>query len=160
MISNVSYKGYFTVEHVRNGVVIAKERFSNLVTNEGVANLFDAGFGGATAVDPWYIGLINNSPTPTILTSDTLAAHSGWTEFTSYSGTRQTWIDTATASRVKVTTSVAVFDISATASIYGLFLASVTSGTSGVIWSEGAFDVVKPVVSSDTLNATYEIELA
>ena len=69
-------------------------------------------------------------------------------------------VDTATSSRVKVTTSVAVFTISATASIYGLFLASATSGTTGVIWSEGAFDVVKPVVSSDTLNATYEIEMS
>ena len=93
MKTGLNYKGYFTVEHVRNDVVIAKERFSNLVTDEGVANLFDAGFGGATAVDPWYIGLINNSPTPTLLTSDTLATiNTNWTEFTSYSGTRQTWL--------------------------------------------------------------------
>ena len=41
-----------------------------------------------------------------------------------------------------------------------MFIASVNTGTGGVIWSEGAFDSVKPVVASDIINATYEVEFA
>jgi len=159
----MKYKGTFTFEQVRGGVVIAKERLSNLIITEGVASVWDVAFGGATAVNPWYIGLINNTPAPTLLATDTLASHANWTEIVpgvGYTGNRQEWVDAATIGRVKGTTSVAAFPILATATLYGMFIASVATGTSGVIWSEGAFDSVRPVIASDTINATYEIEFA
>ena len=156
----MDYKGTFTFEQIRDGVVIAKERFSNLIITEGVASIWDTSFGGGVAIDPWYIGLINNSPAPTILVTDTLASHANWTEFIDYTGTRQEWVDAATVGRLKGTSSAAAFPILGTATLYGMFIASVTSGTVGVIWSEGAFASVKPVIASDVINATYEIEFA
>ena len=156
-------RGRFTFEQVRNGVVIARDTTYNTIITDGIAKVLDAAFGGATAVNPWYIGLINNSPTPTLLTTDTLASHSGWSELvpsTDYTGNRKEWVDAATSGRTKGTTSVASFTILTTQTIYGMFVCSVASGTTGYIWSEGAYDAVKPVVASDVINATYEIEIA
>ena len=155
--------GRFGFEQVRNGVIIARDTIHNTVVTEGVAAALDAAFGGDSQITPWYIGLINNDPVPTLLVGDTLASHSGWTEVvpaTGYSGNRKEWVDAATSGRVKGTTSVATFTMSATYTLYGMFICSVATGTTGTIWAEGAFDAVKPVVSTDVINATYEIEIA
>ena len=159
----VGINGVFGFQQVRNGVVIAEEKFRNTVVDEGVANLFDAGFGGVAATDPWYIGLISNTGSPVLLTTDTLASHANWTEIvptTGYTGNRQEWNEAATASRVIGTTSVSAFPILLTATLYGMFICSAATGTSGVIWSEGAFAAVQPIVNGDTINATYELEMS
>ena len=155
-----NYIGTYGYQQLRNGIIIAEENFTNLMTDEGVANLWDVTFGGTVASDPWYIGLIDNSPAPTILTTDTLVAHSGWTEFTNYTGNRQTWVDAPTASRTKGTTSVAAFPILGTAELYGMFIANVATGTAGLIFSEGAFDSTKPVINGDIINATFSVQMA
>lgn len=156
-------KGRFTFEQVRNGVVIARDKTPNMVITEGIAEVLDAAFGGVAASSPWYIGLIDNDPAPTLLTTDVLGG-SGWTEIpytTGYAETeREEWIDASTSGRIKSTTTVATFNMLGTYGIYGMFLCNAATGTTGVIWSEGAYDAVKPVVSTDVINATYEIEIA
>ena len=152
------FKSVWTVEHRRSGVLLAKQEFENASVDEGIANLFNAGFGGGSVVNPWYIGLVNNSPTPTLLTTDTLASHSGWTEFSTYTGNRQEWVDAATASRIKGTTSSAVFAITGTVTVYGMFLCSAATGSSGTLFSEGAFSSTISAVNGDTINASYSIQ--
>jgi hypothetical protein len=91
---------------------------------------------------------------------DTLATHAGWTEDTNYSGSRKAvtfgTASTADPSVIDNSGSPAVFNINNTTIVAGAFLATVASGTSGVLFSEGDFTGGdKTVASGDTLNVTY-----
>lgn len=162
---NLEFKGRFKVRHFRNEVLLAEYDVKNAVCDAGVNYLWDEFFGVTSPVSQiatWYIGLINNSPTPTLLNADTLASHTGWTEAvpgTAYSGNRKAWNNlTAASSRAKNSASNSSFTMSTTISIYGLLLCSVATGTSGVLWSTGAFpNGVVDCVSSDVLQVTYGI---
>lgn len=132
----------------------------NDVTIVGKNHMLDVTFGNSTPVtqiDPWYIGLINNSPSPVLAEADTLSSHSGWTEWTSYSGNRKTWVDANAASKIKGTTTVATFTQSASGTLYGILVASASSGTSGILWATGAFDETVDVVNGDDLKVSYGI---
>jgi len=158
----LTFSNPFMVEQIRNGKVIARRRGFNGVTVVGKNHMLDVVFGNSspvTQVNPWYIGLINNSPTPVLSENDTLASHSGWTEWTSYSGNRKAWDDENAASKIKGTTSVSAFTISATGTLYGILVCAVASGTSGVLWATGAFDSTLPVVNTDVINVTYGVRL-
>lgn len=158
----LAFSNPFIVQQVRNGRVIRTVRGRNGVTVVGKNHILDVTFGKAspvTQVDPWYIGLINNSPTPVLSESDTLASHTGWAEWTSYSGNRKTWDDTDAASKIKGTNTAASFTINATGVLYGILIAAVASGTSGVLWATGGFDSTLSVVNTDVINVTYGVRL-
>jgi len=148
----------FSVQQIRNGKVIATRTGFNGITVTGKNYLLDVGFGNATPVtpiDPWYIGLINQSPTPVLVEGDTLASHSGWAEFTAYSGNRIAWDDADSVNKVKGTTTVANFVVNASGSVHGILIASVASGTSGTLWATGSFDSSLAVINTDELKITY-----
>jgi hypothetical protein len=71
------------------GAVKWAESGHNLVVAEGIAHTLDNGLGGT-----FYLGLTGGSPSPAA--GDTLASHGGWTEFTSYDGSRKAWSKTRT----------------------------------------------------------------
>ena len=132
----------------------------NEITIVGKNHLLDVVFGNSTPVtqiDPWYEGLIDQSPTPITSENDTSASHSGWVENTDYAGTRKAWDDTNTASKVKGTNTVSTFVINATVEIHGIFIDSLTSGTTGILWASGSFDSSLNVVNTDELKITYGI---
>lgn len=132
----------------------------NDVTVVGKNHMLDVTFGNSspvTQVDPWYIGLINQSPTPTLSENDTLASHAGWSETTDYAGNRKAWDDANAASKIKGATSVSTFVMNATLTVHGIFVCAVATGTSGVLWATGSFDVALPVISTDELRITYGI---
>jgi len=93
--------------HGRNGQILRRGRSHNGITTAGFNYMLDCMFGAAVPVsqlDPWYIGLINNTPSPTLLATDTLVSHSGWVELvpgTAYTGNRQTWADADAALSAK-----------------------------------------------------------
>jgi hypothetical protein len=152
-------QGTFMAEYVVDGRV-KRVKGKNAVTTVGKNHILDVTFGNATPVtqvDPWYIGLINNSPTPTLLVGDTLASHSGWSEFASYSGNRKAWTDADASSGVKASSSVSTFTLSADGTIYGIFIASVATGTSGILWSEGAFESPITLSNGSDLKVTYSL---
>jgi hypothetical protein len=101
----------------------------------------------------------------TFAAADTLASHAGWTEFTSYSGDRKAvtfgTATTADPSVIDNNASQATFSITGTGTVAGAFLASVDTGTSGVLFSEADFESPgdRSVVSGDTLNVKYEFSL-
>ena len=154
-------KGSFIAEHIRNGLKIGEYCGNNGITVVGKNLILDTMFGNSTPVaqiDPWYIGLIDNSPAPVLVEADTLASHAGWTELTAYAGTRKAWDDANAASKVKGTNAAAIFTFNATKTVYGLMIASVTSGTSGILWSTGAFSTgPADFVNNDVLNVTYSL---
>ena len=152
--------GRFNAEVHRGGRLITEVPGKNQITTVGKNHILDVTFGNSspvTQVATWYIGLINNTPTPTLLTSDTLASHSGWSETTAYSGTRKAWDDANASSGSKGVNAVSTFTMNATVTVYGIFICSVTSGTSGTLWSAGAFASPISLVNADDLKVTYTL---
>jgi hypothetical protein len=149
--------GIFTLEcYDKNGLLKWEDNFHNLVVNEGLQHILDVEFSGTTQVTTWYLGLTDG--TPTVAAGDTLASHAGWTEETGYTGNRQEWVEVRTAQTMTNSASVAVFPITGTATIGGGFLASVATGTSGILFSVGALSGGdRSVISGDTVNLTYSL---
>lgn len=150
-----------------DGSVKWEEDMHNLVVNEGLQDMVSTYLDAGTQVTTWYVGLITGpGASTTIAAADTLASHSGWTEFTDYSGNRKAAVfgtaTTADPSVISNTASPASFTISGSGgTVAGAFLCSVASGTSGVLFSASDFQSPgdRVVVSGDTLNVTYTFSL-
>lgn len=152
--------GYFNVAHIRNGRLIARFGSQNGATLAGKNLLLNNGFRAGTGPS-WYIGLINGT-SATLVEADTIASHSGWSENASYDeSVRQTWSPAEATSKILTNTSPAIFTMSATADIYGLFIVSnsTKSGTTGVLWATSAFASPRAVIDNDILNITYSAYL-
>ena len=164
---SVSVGGVFTVEcYDAAGQLKWQDEFHNLVVNQGLKDMNDKYFTGSGYTAAWYIGLINNSPSPTLAAGDTAAqigGSNGWAEFTGYSQANRPTLSfsasTTADPSVISTASAAAFSITSTATIYGAFVISnnTKSGTSGVLFSEGAFSATRSVVNGDTLNVSYSL---
>jgi len=147
-----------------NGNLKWEEAFHNLVVNVGLADLNDKYFSGSAYTAAWYLGLVDGGSTPTYAAGDTLASHAGWTELagggTIYSGNRKlvtfgasTVADPAVISN---SASPSVFNITGSATVAGAFLTTASSGTSGILFSEGNFTGGNKIVANgDTVNVTY-----
>lgn len=139
----------------------------NLVVNQGLQDMNAKYFKGSGYTAAWYLGLVTGPSSGTAFAAaDTLASHAGWTEYTDYSGNRKAvtfgTATTADPSVIDNTASAASFTISgAGGTVAGAFLCTVSSGTSGVLFSEADFQSPgdRVVVSGDTLNVTYTFSL-
>lgn len=145
-----------------------EEMTHNLVVNQGLKDMNDKYFSGATYTATWFLGLINNSPTPSYVAGDTAASHAGWSETTAYSqATRPTATfgaaTTADPSVISTSASPATFSINGTVTVAGAFLISNSTkgGTTGILFSESTFQSpgARAVVSGDTLTVTYQFSL-
>jgi hypothetical protein len=150
----------------KNGNVKWEDSSHNIVVNVGLQDMNAKYFSGSGYTATWYIGLVTGPGAGnTYAAGDTLASHSGWTENTDYSGNRKTatfgTATTADPSVINNSGSVASFSMTGTATIAGAFLASVDTGTSGVLFSVSNLQSPgdRAVVSGDTLNVTYEFSL-
>jgi hypothetical protein len=131
----------------------------NLVTDVGANDLLDKYLAGSAYTAAWYLGLVDGGSAPSYAAGNTMASHAGWTENVGYSNAnRPTPSFGAAAARAKAT-SATVFNINATGTIAGCFLASnsTKSGTTGILYSCGNFTTggSKSVASGDTLSVTY-----
>ena len=169
---NASAGGVYTVVcHDANGNVKWSDSFHNLVVNQGLQDMNSKYFSGSGYTAAWYLGLVTGPGSGTTFSAgDTLASHGatgsgGWTENTSYSGNRKSAVfgtaTTADPSVISNSASPAVFTMTANAqTIAGAFLCSVSSGTSGVLFSAGDFTGGDKLVDSgDTLTVTYTFSL-
>lgn len=90
--------------------------------------------------------------------ADTMASHAPWTEVVPYSNAnRITWTPGAVSGgSVSNSGSVAVFNINASATIYGAFMCdgSGKSGTTGNLLGMAPFSASRSVLTGDTLNVT------
>ena len=139
---------------------------TNLVVNTGLQAMNTQFFTGSAYTAAWYVGLVNGfSASTTFSGGDTLATHAGWTENSSYSGTRKAAsfgaATLADPSNINNSASSASFTMNATANIAGAFLCNVTSGTTGLLFSAADFQSPgdRSVVSGDVLNVTYSFNL-
>ena len=144
-----------------------EDQMHNLVVNQGLQDMNTQYFKGSAYTAAFYLGLITGpGSSTTYAAADTLASHAGWTEFTNYSGTRKTvtfgTATTADPSVIGNSASPAQFSITGGGgTVAGAFLATVDSGTSGVLFSEADFQSPgdRVVVAGDTLNVTYTFSL-
>lgn len=164
--------GVYTVTcHDAQGNLKWTDSFPNLVVNQGLQNMNQTYFKGSGYTAAWYLGLVTGPGSGTsYAAADTLASHSGWTENTAYTtsggaGIRaQVTFGTATTADPSVinnSASPSVFTMTSNAqTIAGAFLASVSSGTSGILFSAGDFTGGDKIVDSgDSLSVTYSFSL-
>jgi hypothetical protein len=151
----------------KDGNVKWEESMHNLVVNEGLQSMNTQYFKGSSYTAAFYLGLVTGpGASTTYAATDTLASHAGWTEYTDYSGARKAvtfgTATTADPSVIDNSASVSQFTISgAGGTVAGAFLCTVSSGTSGVLFSEADFQSPgdRVVVAGDTLNVTYTFSL-
>lgn len=144
-----------------------EDQMHNLVVNVGLQDMNTQYFKGSSYTAAFYLGLVTGPGSgTTYAAADTLASHAGWTEFTNYSGSRKAvtfgTATTADPSVIDNSASPAQFVISgAGGTVAGAFLCTVSSGTSGTLFSEADFQSPgdRVVVSGDTLNVTYTFSL-
>jgi hypothetical protein len=157
----------------KDGNLKWEERNHNLVVNEGLQSMVSVYLDAATQITTWYIGLVEGPGSGTTYSgTQTLASHGttgggGWTELTpgtAYTGNRKTatfgTATTADPSVIDNSASPADFAILGTYTVAGAFLASVATGTSGVLFSASDFTGGdRSVISGDTVRVTYTFSL-
>lgn len=138
----------------------------NLVVNEGLQDMNTQYFKGSTYSAAFYLGLITGPGSGTTFAAADTLASKAWTEYTDYSGARKAvtfgTATTADPSVINNSASPSAFTISGAGGVIaGAFLCTVSSGTSGVLFSESDFQSPgdRTVVSGDTLNVTYTFSL-
>ena len=160
--------GVFTIQCFgQDGNLKWEEKNHNLVVNQGLKDMNDKYFSGSAYTAAWYLGLITGPGSgTTIAAADTLASHTGWAEYTDYTGNRQAvTFGAATLADPSVISNSAspnAFVITAPGgTVAGAFLASVATGSSGILFSASDFQSPgdRAVVAGDTLNVTYTFSL-
>jgi hypothetical protein len=134
-----------------------RDGFDNLVVTQGLNKLLDATF-TANGFSAYFVGL---KAAGAVVAADTLASHAGWAELSGYTGNRQAWTPNAAAAAGAISNSAAkaVYPVTADATIAGAFLASVATGTSGVLYGAGDFSSARPVLIGDTLNVQVDVSV-
>lgn len=142
-----------------DGSIRWKNIAHNLITNAGLDHILDVVLHGSTQITTWYVGLKN---TGNPAAGDTLSSHGGWTENAEYTGTRPEYVEAASSSQ-SITNSAnkASFAITSDSqSIYGAFICSAASGTTGTLLCVANFSSAKSADNGDTLEVTYTISAA
>ena len=150
----------------KDGNLKWEDKMHNLVVNVGLQYMNTQYFAGTAYTASFFLGLVTGPGSGvTYLAADTLGSKS-WTEFTNYAGSRKSvTFGTATTADPSVITNSAApssFTISGAGGVVaGAFLCTVSSGTSGVLFSEANFQSPgdRTVVIGDTLNVTYTFSL-
>lgn len=161
--------GFYTVKAHRprkSGTLdlVWERTIDNLLPTAALNDILTKYLKNGTTSAAWYVGLVDNAGFSAYAAGDTLASHAGWTEWADYSGTRKAITFGTAASGVLASSSIPTFTVAGatgTETLDGLFVCDATSGTSGVLLSEGAFTGGDaPVVNGYVLTATYQLTLA
>lgn len=127
--------GVFYVWHYRDGQLLDYSVNPNTIANEGRDHILDVQFHGGTQITSWNLGLVDDDGFSAITVNDTYddidQAGNGWDEFTAYTDannsdsavTRPEWPEDAASSQSIANSSFALFDITGSGTVKGLFLA-------------------------------------
>lgn len=139
----------------------------NGITTLAKSALFNAFFKNGTRWTNWYVGLMDAFTYVTILPTDSMVSHSGWTEFLPYVtfddiyGPRIAW-GQGTASGGQITNSAQiVFKFTNNGSVIGIFVSTDQVKEhwepTGMLWSTALFAAPLSVADGDQLRVTYTI---
>ncbi len=148
----------------QHGELLWTREFDNVVTTVGQNQLLSDGL-TTTA----YLMLISSASYTAVAVTDTMASHSGWLEADgsnapSYSGNRPA-ATFGTPSGGAASITPASFTMTGAGTIEGIAIvfgtgASATPGnTGGVLLSAGALATAQPVISGNTVTASYTLSL-
>jgi hypothetical protein len=164
--------GVFTVTcHGSDGQLKWSDSFHNLVVNQGLQDMNSKYFKGSGYTAAWFLGLVTGPGSGTTFAAgDTLASHAGWTENTAYTTSGGAGVRAAVTFGTATTADPSILNNSASPSVFtmtsnaqtiaGAFLSSVSTGTSGILFSAGDFTGGdKTVDSGDSLSVTYQFSL-
>lgn len=153
-MNGFSLSGFVIAELWRDGRMVWRDAGPNLIVDEGIEFIMDTALSGGTQDSTYFIGL---KDTGAVAAGWTLA--SGPTEITAiYSGNRPAWVEAGVSSKVITNSaSPAAFSITGTDDVYGAFLATVNTGTTGTLIGAKDFASAVSVENGDTLNITYQI---
>ena len=157
--------GVFYVECFdKDGNLKWKTSEHNLVVNEGLQAMNNAFFNSVGYSAAGYLGLVTGPGSGTTYAATDTLASKGWTEFTNYSGARKlvTFGSPTAADPSVIVGGPSSFSITGAGGVVaGAFLCNVSSGTSGILFSESDFTSPgdRTVVNGDTLNVTYTFSL-
>lgn len=141
----------------KSGAVKWSETFDNLVTTPGKNFLLDTVFAGVGYTASWFMGLVTATGFTAFAASDTMTSHAGWSESTNYSNANRVSLAFSAASGgSKSTAAGAVFNVNASDTIEGAFIATnnTKGGTTGTLYSAGAFSSARSVSGGDTLTVS------
>lgn len=138
-----------------DGEVKWTEDVENLVVTVGKNDLLDKYFKGSAYTASWFLGL---KGTGTAVAADTAASHASWSEVNPYTGNRPAITFGTSASGSNTATAVS-YSITSSATVAGAFVASVNTGTTGILYSASDFAASRSVVSGDTLNVTLTVSV-
>lgn len=159
-------KAHAPRQHSKTGKMdlVWEREIENLITTAGLNDVLTKYLKNGTTSAAWYVGLVDNAGFSAYNAADTLASHAGWTEWTDYTGNRKAITFGTAAGGVLASSSIATFTVSGatgTETLDGMFVCDVTSGTSGILLSEGAFTGGDaPVANGYVITATYQLTLA
>jgi hypothetical protein len=171
--SELKPRGQFKVEHWRGGRKINEWAFPNGITDQGKIALLEAMFHSGTQITTWYLGLIDLTGYTSLLAADTYAninqAGNHWAEFTDYTvsgnaSNRAAWGPDAASANAISNGTAAVFDITSTGTVKGVFCVGGGSSpitksdhTAGsILWATALFNTGDAAVQSgDQLKVTY-----
>jgi len=145
---------------LRDGRVTKEAETHNMVTTVGLNSMLDMSFRNIPSPTTWYMGLVNNVGFTQFQMNDSMSSHSGWTEFSGYTGDRKGWTVSAAAAGSITNPTPASFVASGNGSIKGFLLTSDATGIAGALFSTAAFSEVIPVESGDDVRVTYTISLS
>lgn len=160
--NNIQMKSIYTFECFDSeGNLKWVEEINNIVVDDGLNDLLDKYFKGASYNALWYVGL---KGTGAPAAGDTMASHSTWSEITAYSNTNRPTLTLGSVSAKSVDNSAskAVFNINGTADVYGGFIATnnTKGGTTGILYGVANFTTNRSVQNGDTLNVTVTLTAA
>lgn len=164
-IGRALFSGYWHVVHRdKMGRIIEEEYFKNLITNEGLDYLLNAGVHGDTQISAWYFAPFTAAHTPAA--GDTYATP-GYTEATTeYSeSTRQEWAEGASSGQSITNSTAATITAAASVTIYGAGIVGGGTGATtkgdtaggGTLLASGQFSASKTLASGETLDLTYTL---
>jgi hypothetical protein len=164
--NGLSDTAYSELIRCENAFLAWLENINNLVMTEGKNDQLTQYFKGSAYTAAFFIGLVNNAGFTAYAAGDTAAqigGTNGWAEGTPYSNaTRVAWVGgTASGGSIDNSGSVATFNINATLTVRGGFVAtsSTKNGTSGKLYGAVDFSATRSVVSGDTLLTTASFTL-
>jgi len=149
-----------------DGNVKWEDTIKNLVVTVGKNDLLDKYFAGSAYSATWYMGLVDNASFSAYAAGDTLASHTGWLEFLSYTigvtpNIRATPTWSAASAGSKATTAT-TFTINGSGTVLGALMCTTqatntaSNGGAGILYSAGSFTGgSRAVASGDSLLVTY-----
>jgi len=161
--SKALLKGVYHCE-IRTVDGAVRDTFSvgNLVPATGLNHMLSSTLGETSQITAWYVGLLGNLAPADGTTMANVAA-SEVTAYDEYAVSRPAYTPNGASTAKKITnsSSPAVFTCTTDSTVvYGMFLASSTSGSTGVLLSAATFSTSKTLDEDETLTVTYELTAA